>query len=93
MWIRESNVDMRGWPIELLPTRTAYIEGPPCGFNVLAVKNTEVLGWLGACLVDNVSPNLLLQPGQFLARPRNPLARKSHSAAVSISGLANGKCR
>jgi FkbM family methyltransferase len=65
----QGNVDMRGRPIELVPIRTAYIEGPPHGFNVLAIKNTEVLGWLDARLVDNVSPKLLFHRDPKLHQP------------------------
>jgi hypothetical protein len=65
----QGDVDMRGRPIELVPTRATYIAGPPHGFNVLAVKNTEVRDGVDVRLVGNVSPKRLFHRDPKLYQP------------------------
>jgi FkbM family methyltransferase len=55
----QGNVDMRGRPIEVVPIRTARLDGPPHGFNVLAVKQHDLIEKLGLRVVEGVSPKLL----------------------------------
>lgn len=54
-----SNVAMRGSPVELVELDTAYIEGPPHGFNILATKLPEELDSGIFRIVTEVSPKLL----------------------------------
>jgi FkbM family methyltransferase len=56
----QSNYDLSGHPIELVPVETAYLEGPPHGFNVLAVRDTSVIENGAFRITPNVSPKLLL---------------------------------
>jgi hypothetical protein len=65
----QGNVPMPGKPIELVPIETAYIEGPPHGFNILAVKNERVLDAPDFRIVRNVSPKLLFHRDAKLHQP------------------------
>jgi FkbM family methyltransferase len=67
----QGNVDMRGRPIEIVPIRTAYLDGPPHGFNVLAVKQKDIITNLGLRVVENVSPKLLFHRDPRLHQPLN----------------------
>lgn len=55
-----ANLDMAGQPVEIIPCRTVYLEGPPHGFNMLAVKNSKALNSDFYRIVPGVSPKLLL---------------------------------
>ncbi|AOX99299.1 FkbM family methyltransferase [Jeongeupia sp. USM3] len=59
-----SNRDMSGEPIELIPVDSVYLDGPPHGFNMVAVKDASLLEGAGFSICRNVSPKLL--------RHRNP---------------------
>jgi FkbM family methyltransferase len=65
----QGNVDMRGRPVELVPVRTAYLEGPPHGFNLLAVKDVGILDTLDVRLVEHISPKLLFHRDPKLHQP------------------------
>lgn len=54
-----SNVAMDGRPVELIPADSVWLEGPPHGFNMLAVKDASGLEAAGFKLVRGVSPKLL----------------------------------
>lgn len=69
----QSNVDMRGRPIELVNLETVYLEGPPHGFNMLAVKNSAVIDD-GFRICDAVSPKLLRHKDPKLHHPTDGLA-------------------
>lgn len=69
----QSNYDMRGRPVELVPAESAYLEGPPHGFNMLAVKDARVLGE-GFEFRRGVSPKLLLHRDPALHHPSGGLA-------------------
>ena len=64
----QSNFDMRGRPIELVNAATVYLEGPPHGFNMLAVKDSAVLDDRYK-ICDGVSPKLLLHKDPRLHHP------------------------
>jgi FkbM family methyltransferase len=68
----QSNFDMRGRPIELVNAETAYLEGPPHGFNMLAVKDTAVIDDRYK-ICDGVSPKLLLHRDPKLHYPTDGL--------------------
>jgi FkbM family methyltransferase len=67
----QSNVDMAGRPVELVPTDDIYLDGPPHGFNMLAVKNEELLSRHGMRVVAGVSPKLLFHRDSRLHQPRS----------------------
>lgn len=69
----QSNYDLGGRPIELVPAETAYLEGPPHGFNVLAVKDTSLVQNDRFLLRPNVSPKLLLHRDPALHHPAGGL--------------------
>jgi FkbM family methyltransferase len=69
----QSNYDLGGRPIELVPVATAYLEGPPHGFNVLAVRDTAVLETDAFRITPNVSPKLLLHRDPKLHHPTGGL--------------------
>ena len=55
----QSNVDLRGYPVELVPVESAYIGGPRHGFNVLAVKNGSIVDTPEIKIAPGLSPKLL----------------------------------
>lgn len=64
-----SNVDMRGEPIELIPCDRVHLDGPPHGFNMLAVKDERRLDGLDVRYCQNVSPKLLRHRDPGLHQP------------------------
>lgn len=64
-----SNYPMAGQPIEIIPVDRVYLEGPPHGFNMLASKDSDLVGRLGLHVVENVSPKLLLDKDPALHYP------------------------
>jgi FkbM family methyltransferase len=65
----QSNVAMQGQPIELIRPEEAYLEGPPHGFNMLAVKDTGVLDDDMFRFCADVSPKLLHHRDPRLHQP------------------------
>ncbi len=66
----QSHVDMPGMPVELVPIDSAYLDGPPHGFNVLAVKDVSLTREPGFDVVARVSPKLLHHRDPALHYPR-----------------------
>ncbi len=69
----QSNYDLSGRPIELVPAETAYLEGPPHGFNVLAVKDVTLIENDAFLIRPGVSPKLLLHRDPALHHPAGGL--------------------
>jgi FkbM family methyltransferase len=69
----QSNYDLGGRPIELVPVETAYLEGPPHGFNVLAVRDAAVIENDAFRITPNVSPKLLFHRDPKLHHPTGGL--------------------
>lgn len=65
----QGNVRLKGYPVEVIPAREAYLEGPPHGFNMLAVKDTGLLERHGLVTCHGVSPKLLLHRDPRLHQP------------------------
>jgi FkbM family methyltransferase len=63
----QSNVDLAGRPVELVPIETAYLDGPPHGFNLLAVHDLTAIE--GCSIVPHVSPKLLRHGDPRLHHP------------------------
>ncbi len=72
----QSNVDLRGYPIELVSPETCYLEGPPHGFNMVAVKDISRLQGQGLRFVEHVSPKLLFHRDPALHSPGPPDAQQ-----------------
>jgi hypothetical protein len=68
-----SNYPMHNKPIELIPAPVVYLEGPPHGFNMLAVKDTAILENDRFRFCENVSPKLLLHKDPSLHHPTDGL--------------------
>lgn len=64
-----SNVDMRGRPVELVPVDDIYLDGPPHGFNMVAVKDPALLRAADFALCPGVSPKLLWHRDPALHHP------------------------
>jgi methyltransferase, FkbM family len=64
-----SNVDMGGKPVEIIPPERVYLEGPPHGFNMIAVKDLSVLDDPQIKLCYDVSPKLLTHKKIALHQP------------------------
>lgn len=65
----QSNVPMGRQPIELIRPEETYLEGPPHGFNMLAVKDESILANPAFRLVSGVSPKLLRHRDPRLHQP------------------------
>lgn len=65
----QSNFPMDSHPIELIPLERTYLEGPPHGFNMLAVKNLDIIENDFFKLCYDVSPKLLLHKDPNLHYP------------------------
>ncbi|RSZ57517.1 FkbM family methyltransferase [Massilia atriviolacea] len=68
-----SNVDMEGKPIELIPAASVYLEGPPHGFNMVAVKDASRFAHLPFKICHHVSPKLLRHKDPALHHPTDGL--------------------
>lgn len=64
-----SNYDLSGRPIELIPLDAIYLEGPPHGFNMVAVKDPAVFQTDAYRIVRDVSPKLLRHKDPKLHHP------------------------
>lgn len=67
-----NNYPMRNEPIEVIPARSVYLDGPPHGFNVIAIKDRDLIERLGLHVVYDVSPKLLLDKDPALHLPLSP---------------------
>lgn len=69
-----ANYNMEGKPIELVPVNNIYLDGPPHGFNMLAVKGTKKLDLIGNySICPGVSPKLLIHKDPSLHHPKDGL--------------------
>ncbi len=64
-----SNYDLSGKPVELIPADSVYLEGPPHGFNMVAVKDTGIFDPAHYTICKNVSPKLLRHKDPALHHP------------------------
>ncbi len=64
-----SNYDLSLKPIEIIPADAVYLEGPPHGFNMVAVKDIAVLSGPDFRLCKKVSPKLLRHKAPELHHP------------------------
>ncbi len=64
-----SNYDLSGRPVELIPMDAVYLEGPPHGFNMVAVKDASVFNGPGYSIVRDVSPKYLRHKDPALHHP------------------------
>jgi FkbM family methyltransferase len=69
----QSNYDLGNRPIELVPAATAYLDGPPHGFNVLAIKDPSLVQNAMFLIRPGVSPKLLLHRDPSLHHPAGGL--------------------
>jgi FkbM family methyltransferase len=69
----QSNYDLAGRPIELVPIDTAYLEGPPHGFNLFAFRDAAVIDDALFRVMPNVSPKLLFHRDPQLHHPAGGL--------------------
>lgn len=65
----QSNVPMGRQPIELIRPEETYLDGPPHGFNMLAVKDETILANPAFRFVSGVSPKLLKHRDPRLHQP------------------------
>jgi FkbM family methyltransferase len=64
-----SNYDLSGRPVELIPAEAVFLEGPPHGFNMVAVKDPSVFSGPGYRIVRDVSPKYLRHKDPKLHHP------------------------
>jgi FkbM family methyltransferase len=69
----QSNYDLGGRPVELVPIDTAYLEGPPHGFNLFAFRDAAVIDDELFRVIPNVSPKLLFHRDPKLHHPAGGL--------------------
>lgn len=65
----QGNVPLRDYPVEVIPVRDVYLEGPPHGFNMLAFKDRDLLAKHKLVLCHGVSPKLLFHRDPRLHQP------------------------
>jgi FkbM family methyltransferase len=65
----QGNVGMGGHPVELIPIDACYLEGPPHGFNVFAVKDVALVEQHKCHIVRDVSPKLLFHRDPTMHQP------------------------
>lgn len=68
-----SNYDLSHKPIEIIPVNAIYLEGPPHGFNMVAVKDISLLKGPDFLFCENVSPKLLRHKAPKLHHPMGGL--------------------
>lgn len=68
-----SNYDLAGRPVELIPADAIHLDGPPHGFNMVAVKDTSVFDGPGYSIVRDVSPKYLRHKDPKLHHPAGGL--------------------
>jgi FkbM family methyltransferase len=64
-----ANMDMSDQPIELIPAQTVVLDGPPHGFNMLAIKKGRALSADVFRFRNHVSPKLLRHKDALLHAP------------------------
>lgn len=64
-----TNYSMAAHPIELIPIDDVYLDGPPHGFNIVAVKRPELLRFESIRICRGVSPKLLFHRDPKLHAP------------------------
>lgn len=64
-----SNVELAAQPIELIPVERVYLEGPPHGFNMLAVKDPRLVAGEPFRMRRDVSPKYLFHKDPSLYHP------------------------
>ncbi|RJG07919.1 FkbM family methyltransferase [Noviherbaspirillum cavernae] len=64
-----SNYDLSSQPIELIPADAVYLEGPPHGFNMVAVKDGALFDSPRYRICKGVSPKLLRHKDPALHHP------------------------
>jgi len=64
-----SNYDLAGKAIELIPMGAIHLEGPPHGFNMVAVKDPAIFEGKDYAIVRDVSPKLLRHKDPRLHHP------------------------
>ena len=64
-----SNYDLAGKPIELIPVDAVHLEGPPHGFNMVAVKDAGIFQGPDYAIVRGVSPKYLRHRDPKLHHP------------------------
>jgi FkbM family methyltransferase len=64
-----SNYDLAGKPVELIPADAIHLEGPPHGFNMVAVKDVSLFDGPGYSIVRDVSPKYLRHKDPKLHHP------------------------
>jgi FkbM family methyltransferase len=64
-----SNYDLAGKPIELIPLDKVHLEGPPHGFNMIATKEPGRFSGPTYSVVENVSPKYLRHKDPALHHP------------------------
>ncbi|OFY71350.1 MAG: hypothetical protein A3G23_04135 [Bacteroidetes bacterium RIFCSPLOWO2_12_FULL_37_12] len=67
----QGNVNMSGRPIEIIPVSNIYLEGPPHGFNMLAIKDITLVEKHNLKLCSGVSPKLILHKNPKIFQPLN----------------------
>lgn len=68
-----SNHDLAGKPIEIIPAADVYLEGPPHGFNMVALKDTQRFANPNFRICRGVSPKLLRHRDPALHHPLDGL--------------------
>lgn len=68
----QANIEIGDQPIEVVELDGIYLDGPPHGFNVVAIKDTSLVDEWGLIVRNGVSPKLLVHRTSYLHQPGMP---------------------
>lgn len=68
-----SNYNLSGKPIEIIPAKDVYLDGPDHGFNMVAVKDCDIFNNSSFRICHGVSPKLLRHKDPTLHQPLDGL--------------------
>ena len=66
----QGNYDMKGKPIELIEPEKTYLDGPPHGFNMMAVKDEKLIKNDRFRIIEDVSPKYMVHRDPQLHHPK-----------------------
>jgi len=72
----QGNYDMKGKSIELIAPEQTVLEGPPHGFNMLAIKDISLLDNPVFSFCSNVSPKYILHKDPLIHYHRDGFSKR-----------------
>ena len=76
----QSNYNLAGRPVELVPIETAYLEGPPHGFNLFAFRDAAVID-------DELVPRRPQRQSETPVSPRSQTPSSGGRPVITVLGV------